>query len=432
MKRMLFFMLSLLFISVMLLQNSVAQDYTRWSLPHGAQARLGKGRISGNIAYSPDGSQLAVASGCGIWLYDTRIGTEVDLFTGHTSVVSSVSFSPDGNTLASCARSEPTVWLLDTATGQLKGTLETWADGEGKLVLFSPDGRTLAHADTSAPLRLWDTVTGHYRNIVDGERAYSGSAVAFSPDGATLAGAEYLTSSNPSENIDEISIWDALTGRRKLTISGTGYVGSLAFSPDGNTLAGESHQWSESHQRDEYPIQLWDVTTGQHVLTFAGYTGRIHSLAYSTDGSTLASGNHDGTIRLWDASTGREKLAFEAHEHYVSSVVYSSDGKTLASAGWDNLVRFWDAATGRHKLIISGHLNYVRSVAFSPDGRTLASGSSFSIRLWDVDNTRLRSTIAGLEVRVNVAFSPDGKMLASASGWGLWKGGKVPFGCGMP
>lgn len=166
MKRILFFMLSLLFISELASQNSIAQSYTRWSLPHGAQARLGKGRISGNIAYSPDGSQLVVASGCGIWLYDTRIGIEVDLLTGHTGVVSSVSFSPDGNTLASCARSDSTVRLWDTATGQLKDTLEGWAYGEGDFVLFSPDGRTLAHGDA---LRLWDTTTGQYRHVVVGE-----------------------------------------------------------------------------------------------------------------------------------------------------------------------------------------------------------------------------------------------------------------------
>ena len=64
--------------------NTFAADYTRWGLPEGAKARLGKGRISGNIAYSPDGTRLAVGSSIGIWLYDTTTYQEGALLTGHT------------------------------------------------------------------------------------------------------------------------------------------------------------------------------------------------------------------------------------------------------------------------------------------------------------------------------------------------------------
>ena len=72
--------------------NTFAQDYTQWSLPDGAKARLGKGTIS-EIAYSPDGTRLAVAGSIGIWLYDTATYQELALLTGHTYVVTSVSFS---------------------------------------------------------------------------------------------------------------------------------------------------------------------------------------------------------------------------------------------------------------------------------------------------------------------------------------------------
>ena len=89
---------------------SIAQDYTTWSLPEGATKRLGKGSIS-EIAYSPDGTQLAVASGIGIWIYDAQTGEALNLFTGHTSHVESVSFSPDGETLA---------------TGSWDGTVLLW------------------------------------------------------------------------------------------------------------------------------------------------------------------------------------------------------------------------------------------------------------------------------------------------------------------
>ena len=76
---------ALLILFTLFQVNTFAQDYTRWGLPEGAKARLGKGRISGNIAYSPDGTRLAVASSIGIWLYDTGTYQEVALLTGHTN-----------------------------------------------------------------------------------------------------------------------------------------------------------------------------------------------------------------------------------------------------------------------------------------------------------------------------------------------------------
>ena len=91
---------TLLILLTVVSLNTFAQDSPQWHLPDGATARLGKGSIS-EIAYSPDGTRLAVASSIGIWLYDTATYQEVALLTGHTSSVSSVAFSPDGRTLAS-------------------------------------------------------------------------------------------------------------------------------------------------------------------------------------------------------------------------------------------------------------------------------------------------------------------------------------------
>ena len=97
-----FFKLSLLIVFTLALQVSFAQDHARWGLPDGAKVRLGKGWISGNIAFSPDGTLLAVGSSIGIWLYDATTRAEVNLFSGHTRPVHSLAFSPDGAMLASC------------------------------------------------------------------------------------------------------------------------------------------------------------------------------------------------------------------------------------------------------------------------------------------------------------------------------------------
>ena len=95
------FRMALLWCGVLWMQDSGAQDYTRWNLPDGALARLGKGSVSGAVVYSPDGTRLAVPTGIGIWLYDALTLSEPALLMGHSGPVHSVSFSPDGTTLAS-------------------------------------------------------------------------------------------------------------------------------------------------------------------------------------------------------------------------------------------------------------------------------------------------------------------------------------------
>ena len=150
--------------------NTFAQDYTQWGLPEGAKMRLGKEGLSGNIAYSPDGTRLAVASvfGFGIRLYDTATYQEVALLTGHTAQVESVAFSPDGRTLASASYGyEGEVRLWDAHTGEHKQTLRGHT-AQVYSVAFSPDGRTLASASGDNTVRLWDVLTGEHKQTLKG------------------------------------------------------------------------------------------------------------------------------------------------------------------------------------------------------------------------------------------------------------------------
>ena len=186
-------------------------------------------------------------------------------------------------------------------------------------------------------------------------------------------------------------------------------VNSVAFSPDGTTLASGS---------SDNTVRLWDGVTGAHKATLRGHGGDVYSIAFSPDGTTLASGSSDNTVRLWDGVTGAHKATLRGHRGDVYSIAFSPDGTTLASRSEDNTVRLWDAVTGAHKYTLEGpRYAAVYSIAFSPDGTTLASGSSDNtVRLWDAVTGAHKHTLEGHRYAVSsIAFSPDGTTLASGS-----------------
>lgn len=175
----------LLLLFSILLVVSADQDYTQWHLPEGAKARLGKGYVR-DVVYSPDGNSIAVASSIGIWLYDAQTYQEVFLLTGHRSGVNSVSFSSDGQTLASGGGFlDQTIRLWDVSTGEQKHKHRFIGHrGDVLSVSFSPDGQTLASAGHD--IRLWDVSIGKLKHELKGHKRMVYS-VSFSPDGQTLA-----------------------------------------------------------------------------------------------------------------------------------------------------------------------------------------------------------------------------------------------------
>ena len=404
--------------------NTFAQDYTQWGLPEGAKMRLGKGRLSGSIAYSPDGTRLAVASEIGIWLYETATHQEVALLTGHAFAVFSVAFSPDGQTIAS-GNSDGTVRLWDTYTGEHKQTLK----GHTNLVFsvaFSPDGQTIASASKDYTVRLWDTYTGEHKQTLKGHTNLVFS-VAFSPDGHTIASAS---------RDGTVRLWDAHTGEHKQSLKGhTEWVYSVAFSPDGHTIASAS---------EDGTVRLWDMHTGEHKQTLTGHTSQVYSVAFSPDGHTIvstsfASGSWSDEVRLWDAHTGELKQSLKGYTKRVESVALSPDGQTIAVASYEGEVWLWNTHTGEHKqtLKVKGHTDWVESVAFSPDGHTIAGASwNGTVWLWDVHTGELKQSLTGHTGRVySVAFSPDGHTIASASYDGtilLWDNPDPPVDISVP
>ena len=476
MQKRLFLKWSLLFISILFVSNSFAQDTPQWHLPDGVKARIGKG-VANDVAVSPDGTQLAIATGLGVWLYDTQTGNEIALLTGHTRHVESVAYSPNGKTLASGSGSEIRLWNPSTQAHKT-----TFMGQQASSLAYSPDGRTLA-AGRWQGIDLLNVQTGKRKSSLSGHTEHV-RVLAFSPDGKKLASAtrHYRDAT--------IRLWNARTGKHLRTLTGHPRdVHSLTFSPDSSTLASGSRDdiirlWNAKTGKQTRTIEEWsdsltyfpdgktigvgqggtivllNANTGDVLQRLPAHKGGIHSLIFSLDGSTAVSSSWDGTTRVWNVETlsfitieghfNFERIALSPNGKTVAVVnedkiffynalngqfdevldvgrrggplAYSPDGGTLAIETWEDgrQIHLLNARTGKSKRSLRWEGDGVRSIAFSPDGKTLASGSwgDGAIRVWNAKNGKLQHTLSGHTDGgvINLVFSPDGKTLASG-GW---------------
>ena len=336
--------------------------YYKWNLPDGAIARLGKGSISRSdraVAFSPDGQRFAVASDIGIWLYDVATSRELALLIGHTEGVNAIAFSPDGMAIAS-GSADRTIKLWDVATGETIATLEGHRGGVNAIA-FSPDGRMLASGAWDNTVRLWDIEMRTNIATFEGHTDWVNS-VAFSLKGTTIAS---------GSGDQTVKLWDVSTWETIATFEGhTDWVNSVAFSPDETILATASRDGK---------VRMWDVETRENIAIYRYVT--VNSIAFSPDGSTFAVATNN-RVNLWDVATGKH-IATVEDQTGALSVAFSSDGTKLASGSADNTVKLWEIAT-KNISIFKGHKQQIRSVAFSPDGAILASGSEDVVELWDV------------------------------------------------
>jgi WD40 repeat protein len=308
---------------------------------------------------------------------------------GHTDWVSSVSFSPNGQLIASASKDNTIkLWKAD---GTWLKDLNSHEKGVYN-VSWSPDGKTIASASWDKTVKLWSS-EGTLLNTLMGHTApvYS---VSFSPDGKTIASASWDKT---------VKLWNrdgrllkTLTGHRDRALG-------VSFSPDGQLIASAS--WDKT-------IVLWK-RDGTFLKSWKAHNQAVQSVSFSPDSQMIASASADKTIKLWRRD-GTLLKTLPGHSHWVLSVTFSPDGQTLATASWDNTIKLWHR-DGTLLETLKGHGNFVHGVSFSPDGRTIASASADNtIKLWYTDS-RLLKALKDKEPVSGVSFSPDGKTIATAS-----------------
>ena len=162
-------------------------------------------------------------------------------------------------------------------------------------------------------------------------------------------------------------------------------------------------------------VTILDVAAWQPVRQFETTSSSIWSLAYSTDGSMIATGDDQYVLNIWDTNTGNKRQQLgEGSDRGNQSLAFSPDNKTLVNSGQFLETILWDVNSGQ-QLHQADEVS-VNSVAFSPDGALVAGGDTASqVIFWDSSTMQtLNKVILGVGQQIaSVAFSPDGSLLAA-------------------
>ena len=318
------------------------------------------------LAISPDGQTLATgASDQMIILWDTATGEEIRTysFPEKGALINWLRFTPDGQRLVTMAATGNTdtdqIFVFDVATGDEVLTLEAVSHFD-----LSADGAMLLTGhinNTALGVGLWDLETG-----TELARHYLGdwTGLTFSPDGSW-----FVTGSKDGA----AHLWETATGRLILTLRGHQRAVNLArFNPDGSGLVTLSNDGT---------ARLWDIGPSHEALTLRPFAiddaaaEAVTSIVFSPDGAMLAAGSFSGHLSLWDTSSGERLRQYAGHDSSVWALAFSPDGSRLASCGYGGGgLKVWETSSG--ELLLQLEAPLCNQLAYSPDGATISTVSN--------------------------------------------------------
>jgi len=363
------------------------------------------------LGFSPDGRQIAAASGSTVRIWETATGKEVPLLDGHRKALSAIAVSGNGKVVVSWG-ADRVIRRWDAATGRSRGTFP--APPRTTLAALSHDGRTIALANADNTIRLYDTDGKELHRM----KGHASAALAFAPDGKVLASRGRADST--------IRLYDVPRGAQLrqiaiqavnnpaagnvLVIGGSGGPPEagpgLAFSPDGKLLV-----TPRPGRAPGATLAVLDVSTGRE-LRIIESPRALAGLTFSPDGRTLATENTDGTVTLWETASGKQRGQLgspsaekrQANNGMMGAVFvvsgldvgggsapagpvglsFSPDGRALAVRGSGRSLRVWDVIAAKEVGRLKGHAGPIETVVFTPDGKSMATGAGdTTILLWD-------------------------------------------------
>lgn len=331
------------------------------------------------FSHDPGGKYILTASWDGtakVWMAES--GRLLYTFAKQAGTVNSVTFSSDDTMiLAGLSDSTTRLWRFSeeiiSPEGQSLPTSKMPENyptmGMLACALLSAKGAYIATLYNDATVRLWHRNNGQEIPLPD---KYYSAVIAF----ALSSVGDKLALASVGNTVDVIAIPDGFLIQRLGGHRNT--VWSVAFSPDSqHILTGCS----------DSTARLWNITTGKTLETLKGHTGGIICVAFSPDGTHLLTGSNDGTARLWQ-KRGKAyiPIVLPGHDGDVSSVAFSHDGSKVFTNSDHFPLRVWDASSGRLLDEVSGQTNRILPITASAQGEYVISGCEFNqIRLWHID-----------------------------------------------
>jgi WD40 repeat protein len=391
-----------------------------WDLKTARERAVYQGHTAGvlGLAINPDGTRIASTSKdqtIKLWNAgrDPR-GLAITVQSGSGEFVANLTFSPDSQALLVLhgTKQKHALQSWDAVSGALRKTrrlpLPHITHIPHRYYCMSGDGRRCAGLDPADPraIVVWDLETAAKVATVHCQQT-DAKVSALSHDGQTIAFAGWVL--KPSEKagalLAELIIGDASTGaeRLRLALPPGKRVETMALSAHGRHLAAVVRH----PLRQDKPLApaspeviLWDTATGRELARLAyRHESTILGLAFSPDGTRLASASAGGFVDVWETTTGQRCYPSLSASGVLTGVTFSPDGRRLAAAGTDGFVRIWDAVTGNQLVVLAafgapatGHYGYTARVVFSPDGTRLAANSwDGTVSLWDAHEPRAKT-----------------------------------------
>ncbi|MEM9597877.1 MAG: hypothetical protein AAGD06_26655, partial [Acidobacteriota bacterium] len=369
-----------------------------------------------DVAYSPSGDRVAVASADGTVRLHRADGTGRPHELPHDSPVRSLAYGPGGERLLTLTDDGPRVWRLGGGGAHVSTRL-TGHDGPVRGAVFADGGRFVVSAGQDGTARIWSVASADPQDGdrgADAERILGGhggpvTAVAAGPDDRIATGA--------LDGVVRIWRLDGPPAPAVFSAHG-GAVSALAFAPGGGHLVSASHDGTG---------RIFDLITGTS-RPLEGHQGPLVDVAVSPDGRLAATVSFDRSVRIWrleaGAATGVDATALGEpplavlgdHDALPSAARFHPSGDHLAVATADGSAWLWRVDGRGEPRIFEGHAGGLRQVHFSPSGEHLATASEdHTARLWRVAATDPRILRGHRRPVTEVRFDPLGDKIVTAA-----------------